>query len=471
MSTVGANRTVQVGSALLLVLALALVSRGCDPEHRTTEEALAVGGGDPVPRDLAADLGVEGDTEADTVKTLVAEVRHIREENEQLREDNTALRKDNVELRRMESRLGRNLEGELAQARQRVQHQLEGDVDRLQQKLDAVAGRARDLEQQLAAGAAGGGHTAPAASAAAVPAGAITWVEPLGRSAGMGGTTLADHLDRVTGRGLPGGGGGLPAGPASAPAGPALIPWYTVPRNATLMNATAMTALVGRVPVGSQVTDPYSFKVIIGRDNLAANGIEVPEVAYAIASGKAVGDWTLGCVRGNLLSITFVFADGTIRTVPKAANVYAGNSQPQEIVIGELSDEFGNPCVVGQRISNASSYLAQRIGVVTAAAAAEAAAAKQTTQITTFGAGGAGVGTIVTGDTGEYILGQAIADGTLEIARWLDERQAQQFDAIYVEPGARVSLHITEQLEIDYDPDGRRTNHRAHRQGGYRALD
>ena len=34
-----------------------------------------------------------------------------------------------------------------------------------------------------------------------------------------------------------------------------------------------------------------------------------------------------------------------------------------------------------------------------------------------------------------------------------------------------VSLHITEQLAIDYDPKGRRVNHLADRQGGYRALD
>ena len=81
------------------------------------------------------------------------------------------------------------------------------------------------------------------------------------------------------------------------------------------------------------------------------------------------------------------------------------------------------------------------------------------------------MGTIVSGEMGEYILGQALADGSLEIARWLDERQAQQFDAIYVAPGVRVSLHITEQLDIDYDPNGRRTHHVGARQGDYRALD
>ncbi|MFV0278538.1 MAG: TIGR03752 family integrating conjugative element protein, partial [Parahaliea sp.] len=396
-------------------------------------------------------------------------VKGLRDEADALRDSNVALRKDNAELRKMESRLGRGLNTELNNTRREVQAQLDDDVQRVRQQLRELEEHARDVEGRLASGGLSAGGFAGSGTGAAVAPDVITWVAPLGSGIGSAGNSLSDHLNRVTGRS--GQGLGLPTAASGAAAEEALVPWYTVPRNATLMNATAMTALVGRVPIGAQVTDPYSFKVIIGTDNLAANGIEVPEVAYAIASGKAVGDWTLGCVRGDLHSITFVFEDGTIRTVPKAENVYEGNTQQRNIVIGELSDEYGNPCVVGQRISNASTYLAQRIGVVSAAAAAEAAAASQTTQITTFDGGGAGVGTIVTGDLGEYILGQAIADGSLEIARWLDERQAQQFDAIYVDPGARVSLHITEQLEIDYDPNGRRTNHVSARQGGYRALD
>ena len=467
MSAIGANRWVQVGSALLLLLVMLLLLRGCGREHRTTEEVLRVVGGEPVARGLAVDLGVEGDTEADTMKTLVAEVKNLRDEADALRDSNVALRKDNVELRKMEARLGRGLTTELNNTRREVQAQLDEDVQRVRAHLRELEEHARNVEGRLASGGLSG--PASAGAGAAVSADSITWVAPLGSGPGGTGSSLSDHLNRVTGGG--GQGLGLPTAPGGAPAEENLVPWYTVPRNATLMNATAMTALVGRVPIGAQVTDPYSFKVIIGTDNLAANGMEVPEVAYAVASGKAVGDWTLGCVRGDLFSITFVFEDGTIRTVPKAEKVYEGNTQQQNIVIGELSDEYGNPCVVGQRISNASTYLAQRIGVVSAAAAAEAAAASQTTQITTFDGGGAGVGTIVSGEMGEYILGQALADGSLEIARWLDERQAQQFDAIYVAPGVRVSLHITEQLDIDYDPNGRRTHHVGARQGDYRALD
>ena len=219
------------------------------------------------------------------------------------------------------------------------------------------------------------------------------------------------------------------------------------------------------------MTDPYSFKVIIGRENLMANGLELPDVAYSIASGKAVGDWTLGCVRGDLYSLTFVFQDGTIRTVPRAEDIYTGTASRRDVKIGELSDAFGNPCVVGQRITNAYTYLAQRIGVVSASAAAEAAAASQTTQVISVDGSGAGVTTVVDGSTTDYILGQTIADGSMEVARWLDERQAQQFDAIYVKPGAEVAMHITEQIEIDYDPEGRKTHYAAFGAGGYRALD
>ena len=67
--------------------------------------------------------------------------------------------------------------------------------------------------------------------------------------------------------------------------------------------------------VRDQVRDPMPFKVITGDDNLAANGLTVPGVQGMVWSGTAVGDWTLSCVTGRLESVTFVFDDGTIRTI------------------------------------------------------------------------------------------------------------------------------------------------------------
>ncbi len=89
-------------------------------------------------------------------------------------------------------------------------------------------------------------------------------------------------------------------------------PYYTIPENSTLMGSTAMTALLGRVPIQGAVTDPFPFKVLIGRENLIANGIDLPDVEGAIVSGTSTGDWTLSCVRSEVTSITFVFADGRI---------------------------------------------------------------------------------------------------------------------------------------------------------------
>lgn len=91
------------------------------------------------------------------------------------------------------------------------------------------------------------------------------------------------------------------------------------------MGSIAMTALIGRVPVDGTVNDPYPFKVLVGPDNLTANGIDLPDVVGAVMSGTAAGDWTLSCVRGQVESITFVFSDGTVRTVPQPQKVVSRN--------------------------------------------------------------------------------------------------------------------------------------------------
>ena len=64
-------------------------------------------------------------------------------------------------------------------------------------------------------------------------------------------------------------------------------PFFTIAANSTLTNSVAMTALVGRVPIDNKVTEPYPFKLLIGRDNLIANGIELPDIEGAIVSGTA----------------------------------------------------------------------------------------------------------------------------------------------------------------------------------------
>ncbi|MDM9542116.1 TIGR03752 family integrating conjugative element protein, partial [Klebsiella pneumoniae] len=77
--------------------------------------------------------------------------------------------------------------------------------------------------------------------------------------------------------------------------------------------------------------------------NLTVNGIQLPDVEGAIVSGTATGDWTLSCVRGDVQSITFVFSDGTVRTVPSPAKWTDGSDSKNRSGgrIGGLSEEHG----------------------------------------------------------------------------------------------------------------------------------
>ena len=240
-------------------------------------------------------------------------------------------------------------------------------------------------------------------------------------------------------------------------------PVYTVPRNATLIGSTAMTALVGRVPVQGQVRDPMPFKVITGADNLAANGLRVPGVQGMVWSGTAIGDWTLSCVTGRLDSVTFVFDDGTIRTLSSDDRQQGGGADKP---LGWISDAQGIPCVSGERKTNAPAFLSQRIGVTAVQAAGQAAAAAQTTSI--VGDSG-GITNAVTGDTGTYVLGKTLAGGSDELAQWLLERQSQSFDAVFVPAGARLAIHVDRELPIDLDPSGRKTHYASASEDHYRS--
>jgi len=440
--------------AFIVLLALVVGIKKFSGNAADIDDPVTTSGGEAVSEETFAALGLEGDTEQDTVKTLIGEVLKLKDEITGLRDDNKQIRDDNEGLRKMETTISRRATNEISKAAERIQKKSERSIQSMQEE-------ARSEYQQIM-GKFGGDKKRSVPGGKMVDQTGTVWVEPLGReqqvesnnfpldflkSARSGGKKDIIGVDKLPGV------KGRKRGEED------ITPVYTIAKNSTLVGSTAMTALVGRVPVGTNVVDPYSFRVIIGQDNLIANGIEVPEIAYSVASGKAVGDWTLGCVRGFIHSITFVFKDGTIRTVPKAKDIYEGATKTQEVPIGELADNFGNPCVVGSRITNAYTYLAQRIGVSAAGAAAEAAAATNTTSFASIGNGGTSVSTVIDGSTGEYILGKTFSDTAKETARWLDERQSQNFDAIYVAPGRTVAILINEEIRIDYDSLGRKTQH------------
>lgn len=483
MKSNGLLKWLMIPVAVLLVLVVIRLFSGGHSRSAAQDGA----GNELTPAEMKA-LGIEGDTPRDTVATLVGQVKQMRSELQTALTDNRSQKAENDRLRQRESDID-----------QRVQNALSGEHDRLQQERSQVdstrqqtQGMLQDLEQRLDAMGHKTGQTdlpvglgLHAGDGQGFGGGDTSWVEPgdaparAGASAGETSgtaspasfpTSFGVESDRSVKSGTPA------ASTDEAASQSAATPVYTVPANATLMGSVAMTALIGRVPVDGTVNDPYPFKVLIGPDNLSANGIDLPDVAGAVVSGSASGDWTLSCVRGQIRSITFVFQDGTIRTIPdsKGQNVNAGTSAvstngngPIEGGLGWISDPYGVPCVSGARRSNAAQYLGSQALITAAGAGAAALIPKGDNSFSyVSGSNGTSLGTV--GISGNEAMGEILAGGVQSMSQWVNKLYGQAFAAIYVPPGAKVAVHIDQPLNIDYDPKGRKVNYRT---GGSDAAD
>lgn len=416
----------------------------------------------------------DADSAADTVRSLTAKLQQIQAETEGLRQENQKLLQQGPEFTN-------KLKAEVAEE---LKRQRNGENQELAKRVDDLAKRSTGIVTQsspagsttslpgnlngLSLGQSGDlardiGRVVPGAGGLS---GGMVWIQPLDHdpAAPIGTMPSANPASLLHE-------GGALEPPKARPPEPA----YTVPRNATLVGSTAMTALIGRVPVKGQVEDPFPFKVLVGRDNLAANGLEIPDVNGMVFSGTAFGDWTLGCVRGTVKSVTFLFDDGTIRTV-SADNASGGTGGVGAATgaslggsgtgtnaggvagrgLGWISDRRGIPCVTGSRISNAVDYLSGRMLARGIETAGQAFARAQTTVNTTpLG----GYTSAVTGNVMNYALGQTAAGGADELAKWIADRQSQMFDVVYVDTGAEVAVHIDHEITIDYEPNGRKLYH------------
>lgn len=404
-------------------------------------------------------LGIDGDTPADTVATLVGQMKQYRKEMEAVRENSAELVKENKRLREREqgvdSRIDRAISRERENFSTELQRQQTTLLDSFQQKLNQLSAKGSSVGESDIPVGLGLENQAPAE--------AVHWVEPSD-------AVTADPRSSAAGSvQFPRNFGNADDNPISrqkaefleAAKGERKIeeakPVYTLPENSTLIGSVAMTALLGRVPVNGTVNDPYPFKILIGRDNLIANGIELADVEGAIMSGTASGDWTLSCVRGIVHSITFVFQDGTVRTVPQSANkANSDSNKASGSEIGWISDPQGLPCVPGDRKSNASEYLSSQFLLAGSAAAANAFSNGQTTSTVEGGS----ITSAVTGSNGKYVMGQALGGGLQESADWFKQRYGQMFDVIYVQPGQAVAVHISRQIPIDYEVQGRKVKYR-----------
>jgi integrating conjugative element protein (TIGR03752 family) len=456
MAIATSNRLLPLLAGAVVLMLVFVTLKSCSQEP---EDALVL---ESVPQAPAPDA----DSPADTIKTLTANVASMTTEVQALRKDNDQLRKENRDLLANRHQIEENVTTRVK--RELLSHEKDRESrDRIDAGvLSSLTARVDALSQSLS-------QRYPNQSGSDIPVGlglddvgegaatsdSLIWVEPLDvvddAALEATGNSLLQRVGQSTGSALTSATEKTPKIKQALTQELSTVdPVYTVPRNATLIGSTAMTALVGRVPVQGQVRDPMPFKVITGADNLAANGLTVPGVQGMVWSGTAVGDWTLSCVTGRLDSVTFVFEDGTIRTISgdDRGNQGGGAEKP----LGWISDEQGIPCITGERKTNAPAFLSQRIGVMAIQAAAEAAANAETTSVVS---NAGSVTSSVSGDTGRFVLGKTISGGSEEVSKWLLERQSQSFDAVFVPAGIRIAIHVDRELPIDFDTTGRKLTH------------
>lgn len=491
MKKTSSNGLVKILVPAVLAVTAFVGVKACSPQKSQDAAAphKATAAPDLSPEDLKT-LGIEGDTPQDTLRTVVGNFRKVTERLDGLDDENKKLRDENKVLRKTSD----NVQEQVSQAVGAVRAEEAQQRNQLSTQVSDLSSQVSSLMSQLKNGAPGGtgGQSQGGGPGSDIPVGlgydqgpggqahvpgadGMVWVEPRdGIATDASGRPVEGTGTTATGFTFASSFGSAEGALKSVPS-PATVardvsaqvtgpadPVFTLPENSTLVGSRAMTALLGRVPIDGKVTDPYPFKVMIGKDNLTANGIELPDVQGAIISGTATGDWTLSCVRGSLTSITFVFSDGTVRTLPspdgqqQGGGGSQGGQGSQNGSIGWLSDDNGIPCISGDRKSNSSTYL-PTIGILAAASAAGDAFAQNQTTSQTNALGG--VTSTLTGDAGQAVMGKALSGGMKETVDWVKARYGQTFDAVYVPPGQKVAVHITRQLAIDYAEKGRKVKY------------
>lgn len=477
------NRLIPIlGIAGVAIVGTIIVKQCSDSPHKAGSPMTSV----PTPA-LPATAGADNDTPAETLKTVAASNAQLRKDIADVIKRNEALADENRRMRNTPAAAPVPAAPPAApatEAAQEPQSTFERALDTAGRAADAVASGFPSTGIKGTPGAANARtSTAQTNSGAALedaPHGAVQYslMAPMGyaiqteQTPGRQGVPTTRFV-RTTlpagdaARAPMGSGPAAQAARAATQAGkPQDTPFFTIPENATLVGATAMTSLIGRVPIDGRVTDPMQFKAVIGRDNLAANGFELPgDLAGMIVTGIAIGDMALSCSEGRIRSMTFVFNDGSIRTISNRRRGGAGVTGGAQggfgasggNDLGFISDEHGNPCISGTFVTNAPAYLTDIVGLKSLGVAGQAYAQAQT--MTRSNSDGSMTGA-VTGNAGSYALGQAVSGATDEVTKWMLQRLKNSFDAVVTPSGKKLVVHLDQEIRIDKEVNARKLVHR-----------
>lgn len=229
-----------------------------------------------------------------------------------------------------------------------------------------------------------------------------------------------------------------------------LIQYATIDADAILFGAISLNALIGVTPTDGSVQSPFQFKVELGQENLATSGVYMPDIALMRFSGYAVGEWATGCVEGRITSATFVFNDGAIASITPVDPMKGGGGGKNNS-IGYLSDRHGTPCIKGEKHSTLLEYASITGSLSGLSAIGEGLSNAQFDIDKTS----TGLTQAFTGNQLELAVGDGLSGGINAINQVVAQRYANVRD-IVVAPAGEYVLNMTKQLNIDYDPNGRK---------------
>ena len=410
-------------------------------------------------------LGIEGDTPRDTVATLVAQVKQLRTELQSALGDNKNQKAENERLRAGKRdrpahpvRAGRRTQTAWSRSAPRwpATGSRPGLLRDLQRRLDGLSGKGGQADLPV-----GLGLEEVTAKRFNRGTSGTQWVEPtMPKVDAKNGSSGGPNFPRASGRPRkacrPTAWKHRRRTPAAAPVG-ASKPVYTVPSNSTLMGSIAMTGADRRVPIDGTVNDPYPFKGADRPGQPHGQRHRHPDVAGAVVSGTASGDWTLSCVRGQIRSVTFVFQDGTIRTVPEdgnqgpAAAATRVTTAPASGGLGWISDPTASPASAASGAATPSSTWAARRSSPRPAPARPLIKSDNGSVAVVANNNGS-LGTV--GISGNEAMGRILAGGVRDMADWVNKA---------LRPGLRGGLRAARRQ--GGRASGATARHRLRRQG------
>lgn len=225
-----------------------------------------------------------------------------------------------------------------------------------------------------------------------------------------------------------------------------ITPIATIPENSPLLHSVTLSTLIGRVPKQGQVFEPFNFFIQTGTENWTSQDHQIPFLERAIWRGVATGDKDLECIRGALMSVTFVFSDETIQTV----------TGTKDKPLAELVTTTGSNCVPGHYVSNTVKYLAAFGFGGALAGLGEGIASNET--LTSLTNGGSII-SAVNGRTGNFLAGRALSTSANKAAEIIDDEYQNSFASVILQAGVDINLIALSQINIDHDAAGRKVSY------------